>query len=126
MDVGQAETRQTGDLGAIQISAKAQRDQPPLALPEFCQRSLELGIDPQPPPQETAPWSPRATHHILRKMLRPRTDIASVMIDEQIAGDRQQPNPCLTAAGIKFLPGSQRLLESLLGEIFDIAREVSR
>ena len=48
MDVGQAETRQTGDLGAIQISAKAQRDQLPLALPEFCQRSLELGIDPQP------------------------------------------------------------------------------
>jgi hypothetical protein len=42
------------------------------------------------------------------------------VVDEQIAGNRQQPRASRRATGIEAFPGPERALECLLGQVLGV------
>ena len=56
---------------------------------------------------------------LVERLLRGRT-VAAVMVDEQVAGDRDQPGADAGALGVVSVPRAQRALERLLGQVLGV------
>ena len=111
LHVGQREAGELGDLGSGEVGAVAQRQDLPVAVAQAGPaRSSSSGEAPSRSsgPGTVGPCSSRSARCGGRA-------VAAVMVDQQVAGDREQPGALRGAPRIEPAPGAQRALERAPG-----------
>src|SRR6478672_4128668 len=119
LDVGQGEVGGGGDLGAGEVGAEAEGDDLAVAGGEGGERRGQGRIDAEVRGGQLA--AELLLRDRVERLLGRGGAVAAVVVDQQVAGDRDQPDAQGRARRVEARPGPQGPLERLLRQVLRVA-----
>jgi hypothetical protein len=119
VDVGERESGELRDLRACQVCAVAEREDLAVPICEVGERFRERGLQ-----TEVRPVAVDARQRlrvcVLQGNVRRVWGPCAVVVDQQVARDREQPRADCGAARVEAVPRPQRPLEALLRQVLGV------